>query len=155
MMKFKVTYIRTLTLESEIEAETLEQAEARAEEIQTGLANADYQDADLEREVEPKFEQECLECHEAEGFNEDLPWCWYCLMQSHHEEWDSFKVEANTRFQIEMSYCHQCFKQAFGCVVRENLSETSFVVLCPVCLEKESLHGASRGDGHTTESDET
>jgi hypothetical protein len=154
-MKFKVTYIRTLTLEQEIEADTLGQAEGRAEEIQTSLANADYPDAYLEREVEPKFEQECQDCHEAEGLNEDLPWCWYCLMQSHHGEWDLFKVETNTRFQTQKTFCHQCFKQAFGCVVRENLSETSFVVLCPVCLEKESLHGASRGEGQPTESDET
>ena len=35
-MKYKVTYIRTLTLENEMEADSLEQAAIRAEEIQMG-----------------------------------------------------------------------------------------------------------------------
>lgn len=135
--KYKILYIRTLTLESEIEADSLEQAEELALDIQSGLSNTDYSDAELEREVAPKFEIECPDCHNAEGLNSDIPWCRNCTMQSHQQEWALFVTTANEHMKTHTHLCYRCTQHKYNCTIHDN-SDTTFAItiLCPDCVAK-------------------
>jgi hypothetical protein len=52
MMRVKVTFIRTLTLEETFEVATLEEANERAEERYGELSNSDFYEADGEWDIE-------------------------------------------------------------------------------------------------------
>jgi hypothetical protein len=134
-MKFQVTYIRTLTLENEIEADSLEDAIALAEETISGLSNADYSDAELETEVEPKFTLECTDCHDAEGWDEALPWCRTCTISAHKREWVAYKAQVEERGKTEKVRCHGCYQFKFNCTLLDQ-PDKGLLVLCATCREK-------------------
>jgi len=138
MTKYKIKLIRKYVYEEEIEIENLLIAHDLADDLLACLPNNKFDLVHEYKEVEPKFDVECQDCHNHEGIDEELPYCFYDL-HNHKEVWNKFEVAGNKRMENERNTCQRCYKLKLRCTYY--LLTNRIIILCPECNDFRRQHG--------------